>query len=140
MPLEELSDDHLVHRCSGCGSARTLAHAVLETGADDTASVDPRVLALPACTVCGAHEFLVRSVDADREHAVPGSYSHLHRLLVDHLHERLEPRRAAAHGGKSKTKKPTKGGGAEALQRWFPNGLKLPQPDGFESAEAENGG
>jgi hypothetical protein len=132
MPLEERADDHLMQRCSGCGTADIFASAALV--ADDTASADPRVFALPICTSCGAQEFLVRSGESVIEGVVPGSYSHLRRLLVDHLHERLAAGSATALGAKRKTSKAPTDASGDALQRWFPDGLKLAPPDGAERA------
>lgn len=138
MPLEELADDHLVQRCLGCSSTHQHAYAAMLAAPTLATEVpaEARVVALPACAVCGAHEFLVRSSDAEGPHAAPGSYSHLHRLLVDHLHERLAAGRATELGAKRKASKATKDASVEALQRWFPEGLKLAPPDAAEPIQS----
>jgi hypothetical protein len=127
MPIEELADEHLVQRCAHCAAQHTIKHTAITAGvAAPAAPADAAVVALPACANCGAQEFLLRSpVDAP-EHPAPGSYGHLHRLLVDCLHARLVARGRVA-------KELRKAGGVTAvpvdegaLARWFPAGLRLP--------------
>ena len=127
MPIEELTDDHLLQRCLGCGSTHAVAHATL---AALPAPAEPRVLALPECSACGAHEFLVRSASVDLDAVAPGSYSHLHRLLVDHAHAVVAARRTTSREHTDATMlKPD----LDALRRWFPNGFTLPLPTGGDA-------
>jgi hypothetical protein len=89
MPIEELTSEEVLQRCSVCQTAtrsklQTLSLGVGSTVADD---LDGRVVRLPACPKCKAEEFLIRSEGAPP--ATPGSYGDLHRLLVDQLHASL---------------------------------------------------
>ena len=89
MPIEELSNEEVLQRCSMCQTATRSKLATLSLGvgsivADD---LDGRVVRLPPCPKCKAEEFLIRSAAAPT--SAPKSYGDLHRLLVDQLHASL---------------------------------------------------
>ena len=131
MPVEELADDQLVQRCSACATTQTVKYAQLAVGSEAVAGApqDPRVVALPPCPKCGAQEFLVRSALGDPEPTAPGSYAHLHRVLVDHLHDVLASSKSPVLGaevhGRVRVRAPVDG---TLLKRLFPEGLKLHPP------------
>ena len=126
MPIRELRANDLDQECAKCGAVRTLALSALEAGVSRDNQANSKIVPLPACAACGATEFLIRSPDGE-EHPAPGSYGHMHRLLVDELHAKLVKANRVANGIDAKTvplKEPT----AEVIGRWFPGGLKLPPP------------
>jgi hypothetical protein len=89
MPIEELTSEEVLQRCSMCQTATRSKLATLSLGvgsavADD---LDGRVVRLPPCPKCKAEEFLIRSAAAPT--SAPKSYGDLHRLLVDQLHASL---------------------------------------------------
>ncbi len=89
MPIEELTNEEVLRRCSVCQTATrskltTLFLGVGSTVADD---VDGRVVRLAPCPTCKSEEFLIRSEAAAGPG--PGTYGALHRLMVDQLHATL---------------------------------------------------
>jgi hypothetical protein len=129
MPIESLNDLTVDVRCINCGTARTLGLEELEVKLEEGAKPDtaPAKIDLPACAnpVCRSSETLFASPTKAAIAAVPGSYGHLHSVLVDKLATQL------IHGGR------LKGGdriNAERLIRpreeeatsFFDNGLLLP--------------
>lgn len=89
MPIEELTSEEVLQRCSMCQTATRLKLASLSLGVGSTFAddVDGRVVRLPPCPKCKAEEFLIRS--ADGAPAASESYADLHRMLVDQLHASL---------------------------------------------------
>ena len=90
---------------------------------------DPRVVPLPPCPACKSSEFLIRSTDGEPAHPAPGSFGHLHRLLVDQVHAELVKRKRVLPSLKDKQgvvqtglAKPV---AATELKRWFPSGMKI---------------
>lgn len=126
MPIEELTNEDVVHRCAVCETAtRTrLATLAIGVGSVESPVVEGRVLRLPPCPSCRSEEFLVRSVDGQPEPPV-GNYAYLHRLLVDQLHAQLaKAGRVDKRIGKLKLPELT----AAQRKEFFADGLKLPPP------------
>lgn len=124
MPIEELTNEDVLQRCSACQSTARVRLAALSIGVGSTLpeDVDGRVLRLPQCPTCKAEEFLIRSIDGQPV-PTPGSYAHLHRLLVDQLHAQLaKAGRVDKRLGKLKLSELT----AANRKEFFPDGLKLP--------------
>ena len=86
MPIEELTSEDVLQRCTMCQSTARLKLATLSLGVGSTFAddVDGRIVRLPPCPICKAEEFLIRSTDVAP--ATPESYGDLHQLLVDQLH------------------------------------------------------
>lgn len=131
MPIREIRDTNIDQECAKCGALHTLAFSALEVGVVRDTQANSKLIPLPACATCGATEFLMRSPDA-AVHPAPGSYGHMHSVLVDELHAKLVKANRIANGIDSKTvtlKEPS----AETIGRYFPGGLKLaalPKTDG----------
>ena len=89
MPIEELTNEEVLQRCSVCQTSTRSKLATLSLGVGSTVAddLDGRVVRLPPCPKCKAEEFLIRS-DATPA-AAPATYGDLHRLLVDQLHASL---------------------------------------------------
>jgi hypothetical protein len=141
MPIETLADDHLVQRCIACKATHTIAHQGLVAGVADTHAglSDPRVIALPPCTVCKSQEFLIRSSAGEADAVSQGDYAHLHRLLVDRLHDVLTGKKQLVQAVKGAPLSPIRLGthvDDATLKRWFPGGLTLPAPSAAETAKA----
>jgi hypothetical protein len=126
MPILSLASRSLQQRCIACGAQRTVGLDQLETGIlheDDDAAA---VVALPTCTSCGSVEFLFGSLDDQPEHTAPGSFGHLHRLLVNQLHAALLD--ADRITEKSRDRKPRLDRPTDSvLAQWFPHGLTIDQ-------------
>ena len=110
MPIIELSSDTFVQSCAVCSGKETVEMS--EALPEDTGAGD-HLIRLPTCRNCGAVELLIPLQSDPDDHPEPGSYGHLHRLLVEELDERLTPSRADA----ARTAKRAK---------WFPSGFNLP--------------
>lgn len=124
MPIEELTNEDVLQRCSACQSTARVRLATLSIGVGSTVpdDIDGRVTRLPPCATCKAEEFLVRSVDGQPLPPV-GSYAHLHRLLVDQLHAQLaKTGRVDKRVGKLKLAELS----AAQRKEFFPDGLRLP--------------
>jgi hypothetical protein len=77
----------------------------------------------------------VRTSAKDGEHPSPGSFAHLHRLLVDTLHARLARQVQAADGaGAVMALAPEPA--AEELERWFKGPLRLRRENEAEAQPA----
>lgn len=125
MPIEELTESEVVQRCAACEAHHRLPLAAITAAAELSEAADARALALPPCAGCGAREFVLRSSEDERARKDPGSFAHLHQLLVDALGERRFPRGEAKTSAQSDgARDPALGLDAE-LARWFPNGLRL---------------
>jgi hypothetical protein len=141
MPIETLADDHLVQRCIACKATNTVAHQGLVAGVVDThmGLSDPRVIALPPCAACKSQEFLIRSSAGEADAIAQGGYAHLHRLLVDRLHDVLAGKKQLVQTVKGGPPSPIRLGAQvddATLKRWFPSGLTLPAPSAAETAKA----
>lgn len=86
MPIVEVVSDTIVQRCVACSVARRTDERTLFSRA--ASLTEPGVLTLAPCA-CGAVEHLLRTPEGAPAHPVPGSFGHLHRLLVDALHVAL---------------------------------------------------
>jgi hypothetical protein len=125
MPIEELTGEEVVQRCTMCQTATRLKLASLSLGVGSTFAddVDGRVVRLPPCPKCKAEEFLIRS--ADGTPATPEGYADLHRLLVDQLHASL----AKLGRFDARLKVPALADLPPAtVKEFFPGGLKLLAP------------
>jgi len=85
--------DEIEQRCDFCGARRRLPLGALQVGiesGDPPAPTNPHAIALPACTDCGAGEFLQR-VDSGQPGAAPGGVDDAaeHRRAVNALHAAL---------------------------------------------------
>jgi hypothetical protein len=89
MAILEVTATEVVQRCAKCDTENRIALAGLEVGVARDAQTDSRTIPLPVCPTCGSREFLIRTPDGDPEHPAQGSFGHLHRMLVDHLHAEL---------------------------------------------------
>ena len=116
MPIRELHDDGVTQECIACGRIHHLELDALGLDAAPAADAQP-VIRVPPCD-CGAHEFLIVP---EAEHPTPGSFAHLHGLLVRALHARV-----ANSDGDEATKE---------LHRWLPDGLRLGSSRGDNASE-----
>ncbi|NOJ79778.1 hypothetical protein [Myxococcus xanthus] len=132
MAIHEVTAEDVLQRCARCGSGNRLSLDTLEVGVARREDVDDGLVQLPPCPTCSSTEFLIRAAEGEPEHPALGSFGHLHRLLVGHLHAELVQR------GRLHTTLKPKGGGAgtvvvrplsqETLERWFPQGLRIELP------------
>jgi hypothetical protein len=89
MAILEVTATEVVQRCAKCDTENRIALAGLEVGVARDAQTDSRTIPLPVCPTCRSQEFLIREPDDEPEHPAQGSFGHLHRMLVDHLHAEL---------------------------------------------------
>lgn len=132
MALHEVTEDTVVQRCANCKRDNRIAITSLTVGVEHGEHRDESLIPLPVCAGCGSVEVLRRSADDEGDHPAPGTFGHLHRLLVDHLHAELVRRDQVAPavrkvGGRSDAVlvRPLT---ADAIERWFPRGMKLELP------------
>jgi len=128
MALHEINRQHVLQRCSRCDSDNRASLDALEVGVARREDVDDGLVQLPPCPSCRSTEFLIRADEGEPENPTPGSFGHLHRLLVDHLHAELLQRGRLHAGLKAKLGKRTvvaRPLTQEARERWFPKGLKI---------------
>jgi hypothetical protein len=131
MAIREIRTSDFEQECAKCGGVRAVPFSNVEVGVVRDTQANSKIIPLPACATCGATEFLMRSPDAV-VHPAPGSYGHMHSVLVDELHAKLVKANRVANGIDSKTltlKEPS----AETIGWYFPGGLKLaalPKTDG----------
>ena len=143
MAIYEVTDSEVVQRCGRCAAENRIALDTLEVGVARDEQTDASVVPLPACPTCRSTEFLLRSPNDEPAHPAPGSFGHLHRLLVDEMHAELVKRKKVIPLLKDnqgrvdpKLAKPV---AAEELARWFPQGLKI-EPRVAEAARAKESG
>ncbi|NTX51842.1 hypothetical protein [Myxococcus sp. CA039A] len=132
MAIHEVTVEDVLQRCARCGSGNRLSLEALEVGVARREDIDDGLVQLPPCPACRSTEFLIRPAESEPEHPAPGSFGHLHRLLVGHVHAKLVER------GRLHSVLNPKGGGAgkvavrplsqEARERWFPQGLRIEMP------------
>jgi hypothetical protein len=132
MPLRAMTMSSLVHRCSKCDRVREIEfdELTVELGDDPLVACAVR---LPWCPGCRTEEHLLGASAAVPEHPHPGSYAHLHRLLVDHACAELiragrGSNAAAVDEARVRRRPPGQ------LAAWFPSGLSMP-PDPVPVAE-----
>ncbi|NOJ81152.1 hypothetical protein [Myxococcus xanthus] len=141
MAIHEVTTEDVLQRCARCGSGNRLSLDTLEVGVARREDVDDSLVQLPPCPACRSTEFLIRASESEPAHPAPGSFGHLHRLLVGHVHAELVQR------GRLHTVLKPKGGGArkvavhplsqEARERWFPQGLRIAVPANEEPRAPE---
>lgn len=124
MSIRELMEGKLEQECGCCGAVRIIAETEIAIGSSQEGQTDTRVIPLPACADCGAVEYLIGSAVDEPEHPSPGSFGHLHRMLVDVLHSRLLAKGLVATGISPET-----AAGKEIteneLNTWFGGTLRL---------------
>ena len=143
MSIHEMTSTEVVQRCGRCAAENRIALDTLEVGVARDEQTDGSVVPLPACPTCRSTEFLLRSPNDEPAHPAPGSFGHLHRLLVDEMHAELVKRKKVIPLLKDnqgrvdpKLAKPV---AAQELARWFPQGLKI-EPRIAEAARAKEPG
>ena len=143
MSIHEMTSTEVVQRCGRCAAENRIALDTLEVGVARDEQTDASVVPLPACPTCRSTEFLLRSPNDEPAHPAPGSFGHLHRLLVDEMHAELVKRKKVIPLLKDnqgrvdpKLAKPV---AAEELARWFPQGLKI-EPRVAEAVRARESG
>jgi hypothetical protein len=129
MAIYELNSTALVQRCGKCAAENKVALDTLTVGVARDEQTDALVVPLPPCPACKSSEFLIRSADGEPTHPAPGSFGHLHRLLVDQVHAELVKRKRVLPSLKDKHGAVRGGVGkpvaATELKRWFPSGMKI---------------
>ena len=126
MPIIALNPDSIQQHCNACGVQQELPFAQLAAGINRDGIIDPYVMALPVCPGCGASEFLIRTANpAELARIRPGSYSHLHHLLVDRLHFQLASQGRVIEGADQAELENLPRTDQE-LETWLPDGLLLP--------------
>jgi len=126
MPIQSLTRNRVLQHCIACGESRDLDLEQLEVGIFDgePEGAAATVVTMPPCSRCASVEFLIGSSASAPEDPQPGSYGHLHRLLVDRLHaDLIDLGRVApdSQGRELRLRRP----GTSELERWFPNGLVI---------------
>jgi hypothetical protein len=135
MAIRELLETGIEQSCDLCGAQRLVADEEVVVATEGGGPNDNAVVTLPPCDVCGAVEYLVRTSAKDGEHPSPGSFAHLHRLLVDTLHARLARKGRSADGvGAEMAFAPDPA--AEELDRWFKGPLRLRRESEAEAQPA----
>jgi hypothetical protein len=129
MPIESLNDRTVDVRCINCGTARTLELEELELKLEKGARPDasPARIDLPSCPNrdCGSSESLFASPGKPAIAAVPGSYGHLHSVLVDTLAAQLI-QGGRLKGGERATAERAVRPREEEASAFFADGLTLP--------------
>ena len=129
MPITAIEDNTLHLACALFGAEHSTGldalhpsqHARDELPDDFPGADETDILKLPPCPACDATEALIRSPKGEPEHPTPGSYGHLHRLLVDHVHDRVHAKPTMSGKGASQATRASQA----ALSAWFPDGLRL---------------
>ena len=89
MSIREITDTKIEQLCENCGQTRRLNLADLKVGVTREKQPIANVVRLPQCESCGSAGFLFPSGKDEPDHPSPGSFGHLHRILVDVLHSQL---------------------------------------------------
>ncbi len=129
MSIHEMNATEVLQRCSKCNAENRIVIDSLEAGVARDDQTDARIVPLPACPTCRSTEFLIRSPDDEQAHPAPGSFGHLHRMLVDQVHAELIKRKKVIGALKDKqgrvdssVARPVS---SDDVQRWFSGGLKI---------------
>ena len=129
MSVHEMNATEVLQRCGKCAAENRIALDSLEVGVARDDQTDATVVPLPECPTCRSTEFLLRSPDNEPAHSAPGSFGHLHRMLVDEVHAELVKRKKVIPLLQDKLgrvdAKLAKPVAAEDVARWFPLGLKI---------------
>lgn len=140
MAIEEVMGTELLQRCAGCGAVNRVHFDALVVGVACGDCVDEHVVPLPSCPSCSSTEFLIRTSAGVTDHPSSGSFGHLHRVLVDHVHAELVGRRQVIPSLLDAAGEPRKGlcrpPSADAVSRWFKQGLRIEPSEGVESERA----
>jgi hypothetical protein len=123
MAIFEVTDTEVVQRCAKCGNENHTPLSKLEVGVGRESRADPRIIPLPECPICHSTEFLIRSADGEPAHPTPGSFGHLHRMLIDHLHAQLVS--AGNVNPAFRDQAIARPVSSADHKRWFPNGTKI---------------
>lgn len=91
MAILEVTTTDVLQRCENCETERRIPLAGIQAGVqiDNVGAADPTIVPLPQCPECNSFEYLIREPDDEPPHPSPGSFGHLHRLLVNQLHATL---------------------------------------------------
>jgi hypothetical protein len=124
-----LNERTVEQRCINCGVARTLELDKLELKLEQGARPDtsPAKIELPVCATdgCNSSETLFTSPAKASIAAVPGTYGHLHSVLVDKLAAKLI-QDGRLQGGERATAERLIRPREEEASAFFNNGLVLP--------------
>jgi hypothetical protein len=123
MAIFEITDTEVAQRCAKCSHENHTPLSKLEVGVARESQADPRIIPLPECPKCHSTEFLIRSPDDEPTHPTPGGFGHLHRMLVDHLHDQLVS--AGKVNPALRGQEIARPVSAADRNRWFPNGMKI---------------
>jgi len=143
MAIHEVTDTEVLQSCAKCNAENRIALSGVDVGVARDDQSDARIVLLPACPTCRATECLIRSPDDEPAYPAPGTFGHLHRMLVDHLHAELVKKNKVIPALRD-----NRGRADQALARpvaqvtkdkWFPRGMKIDTP-AREPPPAPNGG
>lgn len=128
MPIIAIEEDSLRQRCALCETERLLTLDELPPHE----AIPEGMLVLPACG-CGAVEHLIQAPAGEPEHPEPGSFGHLHRLLVEALVEEARaPKQRAARVDRALRSRIEARIPSAQRERWFSNGLRSEAAAGEE--------
>jgi hypothetical protein len=127
MPIYALTNREVSQLCIHCKVTHEVPLDTLEVSSVTDQGAVAGCVVMPACAICGSGETLIGLSDSAPEHPRPGSFNHLHGLLVDQLHLHLlaagrVATESAARAARVRRVPP------EALARWVPGGLNLSLP------------
>ena len=129
MSIHEMNATEVLQRCGKCAAENRIVLDSLEVGVARDDQTDAAVVSLPACPTCRSTEFLLRSPDDEPAHPAPGSFGHLHRMLVDEVHAELVKRKKVIGALKDKQGRVdatiARPVSPEDVQQWFSKGLKI---------------
>ncbi|HMA93587.1 MAG TPA: hypothetical protein VKP30_12920 [Polyangiaceae bacterium] len=114
MPITKLAEGQFSQVCARCDVERDVTFEAVARLHDEQ-NEEVRFL-LPACAECGSVEILIPGGSGADDHPAPGSYGHLHRLLVNELSARIQGGSSSAASDRN-----------NELTKWFPEGLVLRQ-------------
>jgi len=129
MSIHEMNATDVLQHCAKCSAVNRIALDSIEVGIARDEQTDARLVALPACPGCRSTEVLIRSPDNEQAYPAPGSFGHLHRMLVDQIHAELVKRKRVMPSLKDKQGRVdatiARPVSSEDVQRWFSKGLKI---------------
>jgi hypothetical protein len=144
MSIREMTGTEIVQRCAKCDAENRIVIDSLEAGVARDDQADPRVVALPPCPTCKSTEFLIRSPDDEPMYPTPGSFGHLHRMLVDQVHAELVKRKKIIEALKDKQGRVdaslARPVSDEDARRWFSKGFKIELRDTEQPAPPKEPG
>lgn len=123
MPIREVLDETIEQECGHCRSVHKVPYLQMSVGLALEGLADDMSVILPLCPSCGAQEFLFAFEGDD---SFPGSYGHLHRLLVNIVYRRLIDEDVVKSSLSQKNLPQV--ADSEVLHKWFPNGFRLHRP------------